>query len=684
MRRKYISILIVLLAIGFASVSTVLVIISRTSVRRNQEDFDVYFSKVYLNGVQHDEFISSNGKNIDFGIQELKNKGEEVTLTYEITNASSQYDADVRVLFDNLNTTSEYLEITKEDNYDGFIQAHSNGTGVITIRLLKPVEDDKDVDLKLNLGVDAEEKELDTVDHDYNPNQPKANNYSTSAIITDENEVKLINKVIVLKTANGLRYNRTDYDGYFYQDNIPEGTMTIYVFDQITKEEVLNMKESEIIASANRNIEITTSTVGRQVGSKMILNDISSRETNTTTIVEIKVDNKIFRKEVDSERKAVFNIDTNSSTVEIISYGVVNLTGENSTYNIPDATGTPIKVEIRNKKPTPPTLTGGSDVYILAENARVTIKTPGTATSGVSKYEYIVSENEITDFTNIPDVNVFEEDVKVTDEGTHYVYLRTVSNNDTRSIWSEVEVVKLDRSSPVIEIKKTVSTSNSIKIEFSATDIYSGIKSLKCYYGNNYETEGTIEGNTCHLNNLISNNIYKYKICAIDNVDNPEACKEGEAGTNEVKNPVITFEDTGNTGGYFFSQTAKVAFNNEGIATPKHYIKSTRKGIANVNVVGTCGTGDFPEQCTDGQTTTIEANVWYLVSGDINITYQESYDEYSELLAITFDGVNYSRKSTGTIGKIAFYARDFEYQNSLAPSVTTMQEAIDELYRRFN
>lgn len=684
MKKKYISILIVLLTIGFASISSVLVIMSRTSIKRNQEDFDVYFSKLYLNGVQHDELISSNGRKIDFGIQELKNTGEEVVLTYEITNSSSQYDADVRVLFENLTNASKYLEITKEDNYNGYITAQGNGTGTITIKLIKPVESDTEVNLELNLGVDAQEKELETVKDDYDPGFPKPNNYSTSAIVTDLNEIPLINKLIVLKTANGLRYNRTDYDGYFYQNNIPSGSMTLYVFDDLTKEEALNMKDSEIAASANRLIDITTSTVGKQIGNKVVLNDTFSRKTTETTVVEIKVDNKIFRKQVDNERKAVFNIDTNSSTVEIISYGEVTLTGEISTYDIPDKVSGTIRVEIRNKKPTPPTLTGGSEVYILAESAIVSIKTPGQATSGVAGYEYIVSPNEITDFTNIPDINKFNEDVKITDEGIHYVYLRTVSNDDTRSAWSKPEVTRLDRTSPVIEIKKTVSTSNSIKIDFTAIDAYSGIASLKCYYGNDYEHEGTIEGNTCYLNNLISNNTYKYKICAVDNVSNPETCKEGEAGTNEVKNPVITFEDTGNTGGYFFSQTAKVAFNDEGIETPKHYIKSTRKGISNVNVIGACGTGDFPGGCTNTQTTTIDANVWYLVSGDINITYQESYDEYSELLAITFDGVNYSRKATGTIGKIAFHASDFEYQNSLAPNVTTMQEAIDELYRRFN
>ena len=80
----------------------------------------------------------------------------------------------------------------------------------------------------------------------------------------------------------------------------------------------------------------------------------------------------------------------------------------------------------------------------------------------------------------------------------------------------------------------------------------------------------------------------------------------------------------------------------------------------------------------------IEKNIWYRVEGNINVTYNESYDEYSELVAITFDGLNYSRKATGTIGKIAFMAADLEYQNALAPDVRNVQEALDDLYKRFN
>ncbi len=686
MKRKYISILILLLTMGFASISTVLFIVGRTSVKRNFEDFDVYFSKAYLNGVTHDEYISSNGKNIDFGINELKTVGEEVVLEYEITNASSQYDADVSLLFDNLNNLNEYLEVTKEDNYDGFITSHGKGTGRITIKLIKPVTEESDVDMNLNLGINAEEKELEDMEEGYTPENPKPNSFSASMIVADEEENPLKDKQIVYKTANGLRYGETDLDGFIYQDNIPEGTMDLYVFDNLNKEEIMNMNEEDVKLNANRSITITTSTYGRQVGNKVILLDVLSKKTSEITLVEIKVDNKVLRKEVDEEKKVIFNIDTDSTVIEILSFGERTLTSEENIYEIQDNLGSIISVIVRNKKPTPPTLTGGNAEFVLDESVRVQIKEEGTATSGVSGYEYIISNSLVSDFTNINVVEKFKDEIIITDEGTHYIYLRTVSNNGTRSAWSNVEVVKIDKSSPVVEIKKTTTTSNSINIEFTATDIYSGIDRINCYYGDNYEYTGAIEGNVCSIKNLNSNKTYKYKICATDKVGNAETCKEGEAGTNEVKNPVITFENiNGSTGDYYLSQTAKVNFNIEGIATPTHYIKSTRKGIASANVVASCGSGDTPaEECTPTTTNVIEKNIWYRVEGNINVTYNESYDEYSELVAITYDGLNYSRKATGTIGKIAFMAADLEYQNALAPDVRNVQEALDDLYKRFN
>jgi len=48
---------IILMSIGFAAVSTTLFINGNTNVASNQSDFDVYFSKVYENGVEKNTLI---------------------------------------------------------------------------------------------------------------------------------------------------------------------------------------------------------------------------------------------------------------------------------------------------------------------------------------------------------------------------------------------------------------------------------------------------------------------------------------------------------------------------------------------------------------------------------------------------------------------------------------------------
>ena len=58
MKRKNILILaIVLMSIGFAAVSTTLFINGNTNVASNTQDFDVYFSRVFENGVEKNTLI---------------------------------------------------------------------------------------------------------------------------------------------------------------------------------------------------------------------------------------------------------------------------------------------------------------------------------------------------------------------------------------------------------------------------------------------------------------------------------------------------------------------------------------------------------------------------------------------------------------------------------------------------
>lgn len=109
--KKSIIVLIVLLAIGFAAVTTTLTINGTIRLGANQSNFEnnLVFTKASLTysdttktgvenvtgeGAEGDPLrIINNGKGITFTTDTLKNIGETATLTYDITN-NSQYVAE--------------------------------------------------------------------------------------------------------------------------------------------------------------------------------------------------------------------------------------------------------------------------------------------------------------------------------------------------------------------------------------------------------------------------------------------------------------------------------------------------------------------------------------------------------------------------------------------------------------
>ena len=97
-RRNALILVILLMSIGFAAVSTTLIIKGNAKISENIDDFDVYFSKAILDNVDKSgEFIDDTNKTITFTTSDLSAVGDTSTLTYEVTNASKKYDAIVQV-----------------------------------------------------------------------------------------------------------------------------------------------------------------------------------------------------------------------------------------------------------------------------------------------------------------------------------------------------------------------------------------------------------------------------------------------------------------------------------------------------------------------------------------------------------------------------------------------------------
>ena len=98
------------MSIGFAAVSTTLIINGIIGISENKDDFDIYFSSAMIDTEDYtNEIISKDKKTITYTSKELKKENDVTTLTYEITNGSTQYDArgTVKVTIEE----NEYIEV---------------------------------------------------------------------------------------------------------------------------------------------------------------------------------------------------------------------------------------------------------------------------------------------------------------------------------------------------------------------------------------------------------------------------------------------------------------------------------------------------------------------------------------------------------------------------------------------
>lgn len=156
-RRVKIGIMVALLvlAVGFAAITTTLIINGTLSIGPDSEGFDqdVIFTKASSVG---NAYITDNGKTIQFSA-DLQDIGQEVDLKFEITNKNRQYDAEGTIecgFVDEDNALNGYITITPSP--DSFsIEASRKKTGHVTVRMIRSYigsEDNSDDDDPVNAG----------------------------------------------------------------------------------------------------------------------------------------------------------------------------------------------------------------------------------------------------------------------------------------------------------------------------------------------------------------------------------------------------------------------------------------------------------------------------------------------------------------------------------------------------
>ena len=139
-KKSMLIVAILLMSIGFAAISTTLILNGNAKVSENNEDFSVIFTVASIDGKDvYTTAVDDTKKIITFTTSELKTLNQTSILTYEVTNNSSNYDANVTVTcVPKTGTTAKYTSIkNKLENDVTVVKAKSSVNGTLTVTLDK-------------------------------------------------------------------------------------------------------------------------------------------------------------------------------------------------------------------------------------------------------------------------------------------------------------------------------------------------------------------------------------------------------------------------------------------------------------------------------------------------------------------------------------------------------------------
>ena len=161
-KKSMLIIAILLMSIGFAAISTTLIINGNAKVSENNEDFSVIFTAASIDGNDvYSTAVDETKKTITFTTSELKTLNQTSILAYEVTNNSSNYDANVIVTcVPSTGTTAKYTSIkNKLDNDATVVKAKETLNGTLTVTLDKVATDSVTEEYTCKLEFNAVERD---------------------------------------------------------------------------------------------------------------------------------------------------------------------------------------------------------------------------------------------------------------------------------------------------------------------------------------------------------------------------------------------------------------------------------------------------------------------------------------------------------------------------------------------
>ena len=161
-KKSMLIVAILLMSIGFAAISTTLIINGNAKVSENNEDFSVIFTAASIDGNDvYSSAVDETKKTITFTTSDLKTLNQTSILTYEVTNNSSNYDAEVNVTcVPKEGTTAKYTSIKNElEGNATKVLAKESVNGTLTVTLNKTATEEVREEYVCTLTLNAVERD---------------------------------------------------------------------------------------------------------------------------------------------------------------------------------------------------------------------------------------------------------------------------------------------------------------------------------------------------------------------------------------------------------------------------------------------------------------------------------------------------------------------------------------------
>ncbi len=170
MKKRNVMIIVFMLIIGFAAVSTTLVINGNLNIGYNEENFSS--SVVYTRAETEDGTaeINQSEKNITFETKKLENVSETATLEFDVTNKSRNYNASVTIncgLKENFESFSEYLNIETDIVSPFKLESSETKTGRLVVTLKKAYDKALETTAEIECELVATPEERDSLGDEY-------------------------------------------------------------------------------------------------------------------------------------------------------------------------------------------------------------------------------------------------------------------------------------------------------------------------------------------------------------------------------------------------------------------------------------------------------------------------------------------------------------------------------------